>query len=184
MDVEHQQGTWTQLRLIEAGEGNVRHGAGRDGGTESEAREERQAFTASIRKRALTDDLMERVCEKENLRRAYKRVRTNQGAPGIDGMTVAELYEWSKEHIEELIATLLEGSYAPQPVKGVEIPKPGGGTRHAPVRDTDSGRPNGATSLSPGSGATAGPDVLRIELRISAGTERARCATSGSGIRG
>ena len=129
MDAEHQQGTWTQLRLFGAEGGSVRHGASRDGGTESEASEERQAFTASTRKRALTDDLMERVCEKENLRRAYKRVQANKGAPGIDGMTVAELYEWSKEHIEELIATLLDGSYEPQPVKGVEIPKPGGGTR-------------------------------------------------------
>jgi RNA-directed DNA polymerase len=129
MDAEHEQGTWTQLRLFEAAEGHVRHGASRDGGTESEASEERQAFTASTRTRALTDELMERVCEKENLRRAYKRVRANKGAPGIDGMTVAELYEWSKEHIEELLATLLDGSYEPQPVKGVEIAKPGGGTR-------------------------------------------------------
>ncbi len=107
----------------------MRHGASGDGGTESKACEEGQAITASTRKRALTDDLMERVCEKENLRRAYKRVRANKGAPGIDGMTVAELYEWSQEHIEELMATLLDGSYEPQPVKGVEIPKPGGGTR-------------------------------------------------------
>lgn len=129
MSVEHQQGTWTQLRLIEAEGGHVRHGASGDGGTESKACEEGQAITASTRKRALTEDLMERVCEKENLRRAYKRVRANKGAPGIDGMTVAELYEWSQEHIEELMATLLGGIYEPQPVKGVEIPKPGGGTR-------------------------------------------------------
>jgi RNA-directed DNA polymerase len=129
MNVEHQQGTWTQLRLFEAEAGSVRHDASGDGGTESAAGEGKQAFTASTRKRALTDDLMERVCEKENLRRAYKRVRANKGAPGIDGMTVDELYEWSKEHIEDLIATLLDGSYEPQAVKGVEIPKPGGGMR-------------------------------------------------------
>jgi len=129
MAVERQQGTWTQLRLFEAEGGSVRHGVNRDGGTESEAHEEGQAATASTRKRALTDDLMERVCEKENLRRAYKRVKANQGAAGIDGMTVDELYGWSKEHIEELITALLEGSYTPQPVKGVAIPKPGGGER-------------------------------------------------------
>ncbi len=80
------------------GGGHVRHGASGDGGTESKACEEGQAITASTCKRALTDDLMERVCEKENLRRAYKRVRANKGAPGIDGMTVAELYEEPGTH--------------------------------------------------------------------------------------
>lgn len=129
MTVEHQQGTWTQLRLFEAEGGSVRHGASGDGGTEPAAREEGQAVAASTRERALTDNLMERVCERENLNRAYKRVKANKGAPGIDGMGVGELASWIKEHKEELLASLLEGSYEPQAVKGVEIPKPSGGTR-------------------------------------------------------
>ena len=57
MDVEHQQGTWTQLKLFEAEMGDVRHGASGDGGTEAAANEEGQAFTASNRRRALTSGL-------------------------------------------------------------------------------------------------------------------------------
>ena len=77
----------------------------------------------------MTGNLMERVCERENLNRAYKRVKGNKGAPGVDGVTVEELYGWLKEHVEELVKWLLEGSYEPQPVLGKEIDKPGGGKR-------------------------------------------------------
>jgi len=129
MDVEQQQGTWTQLRLFEWREGNVRPDASGKGVTGSAAFEEWQASTAWNRKRALTSDLMERICERENLNRAYKRVKANKGAPGVDGMSVKEMYEWLREHKEELIAGLLEGNYEPQPVRGVEIEKPGGGKR-------------------------------------------------------
>ena len=62
MDVEQQQGTWTQPSLFEVGEGSVRPGASGEGGTGSAAFEEWQASTASNRERALTSDLMERVC--------------------------------------------------------------------------------------------------------------------------
>jgi RNA-directed DNA polymerase len=72
---------------------------------------------------------MERICEPAKLNRAYKRVKSNRGSPGIDGMTVAELAPWLKAHGEELVRSLLEGSYEPEPVRGVEIPKPGGGVR-------------------------------------------------------
>ena len=129
MDVEHQQGTWTQLKLFEAETVNVRHGASGDGGTEAAASEEEQASTALNRERALTSKLMERVGERENLNRAYKRVKGNKGAPGVDGMTVKELYGWIQEHKAELVASLLDGSYEPQAVLGVEIAKPSGGKR-------------------------------------------------------
>jgi RNA-directed DNA polymerase len=129
MDVEQQQGTWIQLNLFERGEGSVRPGASGEGGTGAAALEEWQASTALNRERALASDLMERICERENLNRAYKRVKANKGAPGIDGMTVKELYGWLKEHKEGLIASLLEGSYEPSPVLGKEIDKPGGGER-------------------------------------------------------
>jgi RNA-directed DNA polymerase len=129
MDVEQQQGTWTQLRLFEREAGSVRPGASGEGGTGPAAHEEWQASTALTRRRALTGDLMERVCERKNLNRAYKRVKANKGAPGIDGMTVRELYDRLKGHKEELVGTLLDGSYEPQPVLGKEIDKPGGGKR-------------------------------------------------------
>ncbi|MEW4531522.1 reverse transcriptase domain-containing protein, partial [Maioricimonas sp. JC845] len=79
--------------------------------------------------RALTQSLMEEVTQPENLNRAYRRVKANRGAPGVDGMTIAELPGWIAEHTQEFIARLLDGSYQPQPVRGVEIPKPGGGVR-------------------------------------------------------
>ena len=129
MDVEHQQGTWTQLKLFEAETGDVRHGASGDGGTEAAASEEEQASTALNRERALTSKLMERIGERENLNRAYKRVKKNKGAPGVDGMTVRELYGWIIEHKAELVGSLLDGSYEPQAVLGVEIAKPSGGKR-------------------------------------------------------
>ena len=129
MDVERQQGTWIQLNLFERGEGSVRPGASGEGGTGAAALEEWQACTALNRERALTSDLMERICERGNLNRAYKRVKANKGAPGIDGMTVKELYGWLKEHKEGIIASLLDGNYEPSPVLGKEIDKPGGGKR-------------------------------------------------------
>jgi RNA-directed DNA polymerase len=129
MDVEQQQGTWTQLSFFEEEAGSVRPGASGEGGTGPAAHEEWQASTALNRERALTGDLMERVCERENLNRAYKRVKGNKGAPGKDGMTVGELHGWLREHKGELVGTLLDGSYEPQAVLGKEIEKPGGGKR-------------------------------------------------------
>ncbi|MGD0109425.1 MAG: hypothetical protein ABSC06_36145 [Rhodopila sp.] len=60
-----------------------------------------------------------------NLNWAYKRVKGNGGAPGVDGMTVEALRGWIATNRERLIASLLDGSYQPQPVRGVSIPKPG-----------------------------------------------------------
>ena len=177
---EHQEGTWTQLRLFEEQGGSVRHGAESDGGTEPEAREEGQAATASTRERALTDNLMERVSERENLNRAYKRVKGNKGAPGIDGMTVGELAGWIKEHKEGLVNSLLDGSYRPQAVKGVEIPKPSEGD--APAGDTDRGGPAGTASDATSARSTTGSNVLRVELRVSAGAERASSAEARGGV--
>ena len=71
-------------------------------------------------------DVMEAVVERENMRAAAKRVRSNKGVPGVDGMRVEDVWGYYGPHIEK---ALLEGSYEPQPVLGVEIPKPGGGTR-------------------------------------------------------
>jgi RNA-directed DNA polymerase len=75
------------------------------------------------------EQVMERVVEKDNLIRALKQVRRNGGSPGTDGMTVEGLGPYLKDCWPRLKVALLEGSYAPQPVKRVEIPKPGGGVR-------------------------------------------------------
>jgi len=74
-------------------------------------------------------DLLERMLEGHNLRLAYKRVVQNGGAPGVDGVTVAELREHLWTHWETVKEQLLAGTYKPAPVKRVEIPKPGGGVR-------------------------------------------------------
>ena len=107
------------------------HGAtGSKAELESSAHEEgRVAFPAWDKERALTMQIMERVCERTNLNQAYKRVKANAGAPGSDGMTVDELASWTHTHKEELIQSLLNGSYQPQPVREVEIPKEGNGMR-------------------------------------------------------
>ena len=78
---------------------------------------------------ANTDPLMEEVVERANLTAALRRVKANKGSPGIDGMTVEEVPGYLREHGPALRAQLLQGTYRPQPVKRVEIPKPGGGTR-------------------------------------------------------
>jgi len=78
-------------------------------------------------------DLMERVLEKENLRRALRQVKRNRGAPGIDGMTVEGLVAHLKKNWPAIRSSLLEGTYKPQPVRRVEIPKAGGGTRNLGV---------------------------------------------------
>ena len=72
---------------------------------------------------------MEEVCQRDNLVRALKRVKANQGSPGIDGMRVSELTDYLKEHWPRILEQLLQGAYQPQPVKRVKIPKPGGGER-------------------------------------------------------
>jgi RNA-directed DNA polymerase len=74
-----------------------------------------------------SDRLMEEVCERENLKQALKRVRANKGAPGVDGMTVQALPVYLREHWPTIRSMMLEGTYKPQPVRRVEIPKPDGG---------------------------------------------------------
>jgi RNA-directed DNA polymerase len=78
---------------------------------------------------ARTNRLMEEVCERENLKEALRRVKSNKGSPGIDGMTVNELPGYLVEHWPAIREQLLSGTYKPKPVKRVEIPKPDGGVR-------------------------------------------------------
>ena len=130
MGVEQQQGAEDQLSLFGGEMASARSFAGGKAGSRSAAAGERQASAASEGNRALaTDALMEKVCERENLDRAYKKVKSNRGAPGVEGISVDELLPWLKVHGEEVIRGLLEGSRQPQAVRGIEIPKPGGGVR-------------------------------------------------------
>lgn len=74
-------------------------------------------------------DLLEAILNRDNLNRAYKQVRRNHGAAGIDGMTVEEALPWLKEHRDELLQSIRDESYMPSPVRRKEIPKPDGGVR-------------------------------------------------------
>lgn len=87
--------------------------------------EEQQILKVNLSDKPLTNNLMEQIVEPSNLNRAYKRVKANKGAAGIDGITVDELRNWIAIHKDSLIDSLLVGNYRPQPVRGVEIPKPG-----------------------------------------------------------
>jgi RNA-directed DNA polymerase len=78
---------------------------------------------------AIPEQVMEEVCERENCLRALQRVKSNKGSPGIDGMKVGELPGYLKQHWLAIREQLLSGTYEPQPVRRVEIPKPDGGVR-------------------------------------------------------
>jgi RNA-directed DNA polymerase len=73
--------------------------------------------------------LMEEVCDRTNVEIAWKRVRANQGSPGVDGMTIDAAVDFLRGHWSTIREQLLQGTYQPKPVKRVEIPKPDGGVR-------------------------------------------------------
>ena len=70
-----------------------------------------------------TDELLEKILHRNNLNKAYQRVKSNKGAGGVDGMSVDELLTFLKENREQLIQQLKDGKYKPNPVRRVEIPK-------------------------------------------------------------
>ena len=74
-------------------------------------------------------DILGKILDKDNLNRAYKRVKANKGAPGVDGMTIEAALSWLKENHKELVERIQKGKYTPSPVRRVEIPKPDGGIR-------------------------------------------------------
>ncbi len=90
-----------------------------------------EAFVAKRLSESPTGEirLMESILERENMRRALRQVRKNDGAPGIDGMTVDELPRYLRRHWDEIKAELLAGVYKPHPVRRKEIKKPDGGVR-------------------------------------------------------
>ena len=79
--------------------------------------------------------LLEAILDRENLRNAWARVRSNKGSAGIDGMSVADFPAFSQVHMTRIIDQIREGPYAPAPVKRVWIPKPDDSKR--PLGNTD-----------------------------------------------
>src|ERR1700678_2848431 len=78
---------------------------------------------------ARTNPTMEEIVERENLKEALRRVKANKGGPGVDGITVGQIDDHLKQHWPAIREQLLRGTYKPQPVRRVEIPKPDGGMR-------------------------------------------------------
>jgi RNA-directed DNA polymerase len=76
-----------------------------------------------------TTRLMEEICDRENLKEALRRVKANKGSAGIDGMTVGGIADYLKQHWPAIRERLLNGTYKPNLVRRVEIPKPDGGVR-------------------------------------------------------
>ena len=106
-------------------------GTGAKGEAPSAAAQESEARAAGacLERPAVAGPSMEAVVERENLKKALARVKRNKGAGGVDGMSVDELPAYLKEHWPTIRVQLLEGTYKPQPVRRVEIPKASGGTR-------------------------------------------------------
>ena len=70
-----------------------------------------------------TDKLLEQILQADNLNKAYKKVKSNKGAGGVDGMSVDELLTFLKDNKKQLVQKLMEGKYKPKPSRRVEIPK-------------------------------------------------------------
>ena len=83
---------------------------------------------------ASAEQLMEEVCGRENLVRAWKRVRSNQGSPGVDGMTIDDAKDYLREHWPSIRSQLLEGTYQPKPVKRVKYPSRTVGSENSACR--------------------------------------------------
>ena len=92
--------------------------------------EVRRSFRSIWKERDSAEpELLEKILGRDNLNRAFKRVKARKGAPGIDGMTVDEAGAYFRENKDELIGRIKRGKYTPDPVRRVEIPKPDGGIR-------------------------------------------------------
>lgn len=101
----------------------------RDGVERKEYAGVRSTNSRDGKERDGASDLMESILDRENLNRAYKQVKRNNGAPGIDGMTVEMALPWLKENGDELLESIRNGKYKPSPVRRKEIPKADGGVR-------------------------------------------------------
>src|ERR1700681_4177453 len=101
------------------------------GETREAGREETESLSTvnAAASPASTNRLMEEVCERGNLKEALRRVKANKGSAGVDGMTVGGITDYLKQHWPSIREQLLNGTYQPQPVRRVEIPKPDGGVR-------------------------------------------------------
>ena len=129
---------------------------------------------------ASPENLMEEVCQRDNLVKALKRVKANQGSPGIDGMKVEELSDYLKDNWPRIREQLLTGRLSTAAGEKGEDSQAG-------RWGTSFGHPHGVGSLYPtggfaGAAALLGPDVLRAELRLSPRSLSASGSIPGPGV--
>lgn len=105
------------------------HGSGEGASPEPKPTREQQVFATWKEATPRDKRLLEAIADPGNLRRAYRKVRSNKGAPGVDGLTIEETAQWLRDNPGKLRQSLLDGSYKPQDVRGKSIPKPNGGER-------------------------------------------------------
>lgn len=128
--MEQQQAITYQYDLFDSkGQDVIRPFAGSEAVRGAQATKALQVKEAGEQERALTQDLMGAILSQSNIKQAYKQVKKNKGVAGIDQMTVGEFAAWYAENGETLLSKLYNGTYQPQGVKQVEIPKPNGGKR-------------------------------------------------------
>ena len=119
-----------QMNLASQGEWSLAGSMWHGGDVYSAIRTPTGEWLADCEKeRTLTKDLMSQVTDLSNLSQACQRVITNGGKGGVDGMEVSDLRDWFSDNYEELQKSLMNGTYFPQAVRGVKIPKPNGGYR-------------------------------------------------------
>ena len=128
--MEQQQAITYQYDLFDTkGQDVIRPFAGSEAVRGAQATKALQVKEAGEQERALTQDLMGAILSQSNIKQAYKQVKKNKGVAGIDQMSVGEFAAWYAENGETLLSKLYKGTYQPQVVKQVEIPKPNGGKR-------------------------------------------------------
>src|SRR5215210_2683875 len=115
-----------QKNQLELAFGPVAKGEARSAGAEGT---ESRAAGAGLDSPTAMPGLMERIVARDNLKKALLQVRRNKGAAGVDAMSVSALAAHLTEHWPTIRESLLDGTYQPQPVRRVEIPKASGGMR-------------------------------------------------------
>src|SRR5216683_1386477 len=123
---------------------------------------------------ASTNRLMEEVCERENLREAWRRVKVNKGSAGVDGITIGGLSDYLKQHWPAIREQLLNGTYEPKPVRRVEIPKPDGGVRKLGIPTVSANCTRSQFAFGMGGDPPSVPSASRPALRSFEGAPNRR----------
>src|SRR3990172_7462686 len=129
MQMKETRKTITQMSLFAGGKVIVSARQGQSVPMSEAMRRRLAKRSRYAQERALSQAMMEEITSHQNLLRSYRRVVSNGGSAGIDGMQTKELKNWLRTNYTKLREQLMSGTYRPQGVKGVEIPKPNGSKR-------------------------------------------------------